>query len=421
MTTYRLWPATNGGNAVAFGGNFISGTSFAVAGGGKWLTGYWWWVAATGQSTSPVKCALWSATSLNTGVVIPAATVTSGTLTPGQWNFIPLSAPVQLAASLDPGNSTNGSAYIAAVGVNGAFPDTNGYWAGAGAGAAGIANGPLTAYSAQSGSLPGPYGLPQGLFATGGSDPSVTMPNQASSVDNFWVDVAVSDAAPGGYAGSYLLWPNKADANGATSADTTTGDTVTVEVSLTQACTLNRIWYYSPPGAAALATWAGVYPAAGTPGVTAPIAQVTSPSWSAAAASGWVHCDLPANTTLAPGDYKFAVAGPASQWGPKDAGTGYWTSGVGSNGITNGPLAAPQVSAASLAFTFNGNPAGNPPYSDGTTQRGQPTFAMSSPAYPYLYAPVSTPSPGSSQNYWVQPEVTPLAAGSGALMSAGII
>ena len=424
MTTYRLWPATNGGSAAAFGGTFISGTAFGISGGGKWLNGYWWWCAASGQSTAAVKAALWSVTSINTGGLVPGSTATSGTLTPGSWNFIPLGSPIQLAASLDPASSVNGSAYIAAIGFTGAFPDTSGYWGTGGPGVNGITNGPLTAYSGVSGSggaKPAPYGLAQGVFAANaGSDPAAVMPSQVSGTDNFWVDVEVSDTAPAGYSGSYLLWPGKADANNATSADTTVSDTIGTEVHLTQACALNRIWYYSPSGAAALATWAGVYLITGAQTGTL-MAQVTSPTWSGSAASGWVHCDFPAGTTLAPGSYKFCAAGPASQWAAKDAGSGYWTSGAGSNGITNGPLTAPQVSAASLAYTYSGNPAGNPPYSDGTTQKGQSTFAMSSPAYPYLYAPVSTPVPGSSQNYWVQPEVTPLASGSGLLIASGII
>ena len=90
----------------------------------------------SGQPTAPVKCALWSVTGLGAGQVIPGSTVTSGTLTPGQWNYIPLAAPVPLAI---------GAPYIAAIGLNGAFPVTPHSFGSGDPYAAGIASGPLAA------------------------------------------------------------------------------------------------------------------------------------------------------------------------------------------------------------------------------------------------------------------------------------
>jgi len=255
MTTYRLFPATSGpSNAVSFGSSFISGVIFEVTASGMWFEGYWWWVAPGSGgspvpgSTSPRKCALWSVTGQGAGTVIPASVVTSGTLTAGQWNFIPLATPVQLSI---------GSPYIAAVGVNGNFPDTNNSFGTAGPYIGGITNGPLTAWSdasGEGGTLPPPYSNRQGLFSTAGSDPSTTMPNQGDSTsDNFWVDVQVSTIGPGSYSGTYRLWPNKWDANPQTGGDSKFNYTIATELYLTGPCTLNNIWYFSPSGATELA------------------------------------------------------------------------------------------------------------------------------------------------------------------------
>lgn len=417
MSTYRLFPATAGpASPVAYTGNFIAGVMFAVAGGGKWFQGYWWWVAASGQPAAPVKCALWAVTHVGAGTLVPGSVVTSGTLTVGQWNWIPLPAPVPLAASFDPAHSTAGSGYVAAVGVNGAFPDTNGQFTVGGAYAGGIVNGPLAAYSDTGGTRAAPYGMPQGLFTSGGTDPAVTMPGGGSNSANFWVDVQVSDAVPAGYSGTYRLWPGKLDANPGTTLDAAVAYSVATEIRLSQACTLNRIWYYSPSGSASLATSARVWRVTGVNSGTS-VAATASPSWSGAAGSGWVSCSF-TGVTLQPGTYKVSVynsAGGSGAWSAKDASSSYWATGAGSAGITNGPLYAPQLASASPAYEYNGNAGGNPPYSNGTQEPGQCTFAQGSDTYPYLYVDTL------AQNYWVDMEVTPAASsGSGLLMAAGI-
>ena len=80
MTTYRLFPATNGpGTAADLGGNFIAGVSFTVATSATWFQGYWWWVCPGGPPTGAQKFTLWAV--YNTGgsaTVVTAATVTSG-------------------------------------------------------------------------------------------------------------------------------------------------------------------------------------------------------------------------------------------------------------------------------------------------------------------------------------------------------
>lgn len=411
MTTYRLFPSTNGpSSATGTGtGNFTCGVLFKVTTGGMWLNGYWHWVVPGGDTVAR-KFALWQITGGGTGVLVAGSVVTSGTLTANAWNFAGLASPLQLAI---------GAAYNAATGwvvVNG-FPDSdtgtdavNSF--GTGGHTAGITNGPLFAFSDQLKSAPEPYGTNQGVFSTAGADASVTMPNTGSNSGNFWMDVQVSDTAPAGFTGSYRLWPNKADANGVTVLDAAVNYDVATEFALSRACTLNRIWYYSPPGTTQLATAANIWSitAPGTSGTL--VATSSSPSWSGAAGSGWVSCSF-SGVTLAAGKYKVSVyngaASPVS-WNAKDANTDYWRSGDGGSGITTGPLSAPNLAAASTAFNYNGNAGGTPPFSDGTTLPGQPTFSQGPPdSYPYLFAPVPSPSAGSSQQYWIDTEVTPLA------------
>jgi len=422
MATYRLFSSTNGpASPVSYNvsgtypdgtGNFIAGVVFAVAGGGNWFQGYWWWVAASGQSTSPVKCALWSPYSANNGTLIANSVVTSGTLTAGQWNYIPLPTPIQLSPSYDSNYPEEGSAYIAGIGVNGSFPDTNGFWSTA------INSGPLYAYQGGGGTNGCPWGLPQGVFSVGGSDPSVTMPHSSSNTDNFWVDVQISTTAPTGYNGSYRLWPNKYDANPATSGDSQTDYVIATEIDITQTVTLNNIWYYSPSGTAQLATWAGVWSVTGADSGSI-VAQNTSPSWSGAAGSGWVS--TPVSGTLSPGTYKVSVYNNAASpdfWSAHDATTAYFDLGAGANGVTWGPLTAPQLSQGASAYAFGGSSITTPPYTTGTVSHAQPTFSqpatgLTMPAYPYLYAAVTADTDSSNavhtQNYWVDLEATPAA------------
>src|SRR5215472_2974246 len=98
MTNYRLFPATNGpASAVSYSGSFQSGVGFEISSGGIWFEGYWWWVCPSGQPTATQTFALWQVYQGSGASIVAAATVTSGTLTPGQWNYVPLSNPVMLS------------------------------------------------------------------------------------------------------------------------------------------------------------------------------------------------------------------------------------------------------------------------------------------------------------------------------------
>ncbi len=348
-----------------------------------WFEGYWWWVCPTGAPTSAQKFALWNVTGQGAGTLIPGSAVTSGALTSGQWNWVPLSTPLALAV---------GTCYNACTGFAGSFPNTNDQFGSGDPYAAGLVNGPLTAYSDTNGSLRTPYTTSQGVFGVAGTDPSVNMPGSGSNSANFWVDLQVSDTAPTGYGGSYRLWPNKWDAAPETTPDSAVNYVVATEVHLSQPCTLNNIWYYSPHGVGQLATECGVWDMS----TQKLVAENTSPPWSGAAASGWISCAF-TGVTLAAGQYKVAVYNGVATPGPWSAKQlNYWDIGAGQNGITNGPLYAPQLADASTANIYQGS--GQEP--------GQCTFAVGPPnQYPNLYVD------GLAQNYWVDIEVTP-ATGS---------
>jgi len=427
MATYRLFPSTNGPSSpVNYSGNFIAGVLFAVEGGGNWFDGYWYWVSASGQSMAPVKCALWSVIDGGNGVLLSGSVVTSGSLTAGTWNWIPLPTPLQLAPGFDPNYSQASSVYVAEIGINGAFPDTNDFFT-----TEAVSNGPLHTFSAQNGNAPEPWSLPNGsgVFSTGGTDPSeLFVTGSDGSNDNFWIDVQVSNTVPPGYSGTYRLWPNKADANGMTGSDSAVNYLIATEIQISQTVALNNIHYYSPSGTSQLATWVGVWSVDGADSGSI-VAQNTSPSWSGAAGSGWVSCSI--SGTLSPGTYKVSVYNDSASpdaWSAKDATTAYFDLGVASNGITWGPLYAPSLSGSSAAYEFGGAANASPPYSEGAVSHGQPTFSMPAsgvtmPAYPYLWAPVNADTDADNvihtQNYWVDLEVTPVALQS--LLLAGMI
>lgn len=420
MTTYRLFPATSGPAApVAYAGPFLAGVLFKVTQGGMWFNGYYHWVPGTNGDTVARKFALWQIKGAGSGVLVSGSVVTSGTLTAGQWNFVPLATPIPLAI---------GTAYNACTGwtaVHG-FPDSDTTGAGTGAAdsfgtgghTAGITQGPLFAFSdgaGAGGTKPEPYGTGQGLFSVAGTDPSVTMPAGVSNSGNFWMDVQVSDTGPAGYPGPYRLYPSKVDANAATTNDAAVNYVLATEFHLSQPCTLGKIWYYSPPGTAQLATSCRIWSILGA-NSGSQVAANTSPSWSGAAGSGWVSCSF-TGVTLPAGAYKVSVYNGAATpdgWGAKDASTNYWgTGGDGVAGITWGPLSAPGLSGASTAYEFNGaNPGTNPPFTNGLTEPGQCTFAngpgSGGDVYPPLYVD------GLAQNYWLDVEVTPVPAATAA-------
>jgi hypothetical protein len=351
VTTYSLMDGLagrpgNGPAAVtAASGGWLVGTQISVTGQMMWLDAYRLWIPANGDTT-PRKFALWNTTGASTEVLIPGSVVTSGTLTLGAWNVVPLAAPLQLAP---------GSQYVPAAGwnVTTGISVTSNQFSSGDPFPAGIVNGPLTGWSASTGTNPWPVtGTGAGLggqqvFSNPlGSDPSVNMPNNGSSSDNLWIDVVVDTAAPAGYAGSYRFWPNRHEM-GNWSLDTANNFTLGQAFTVSEACTVNNVWFYSPAGVTQLPTEVAVMTASGLV-----IGSDAAPSWvllgggAAAAGGGWMSAACPG--TLAPGTtyWVCVLNGAATPAIWNCAAAVYWTTGFGGAGLTAGPLSAPDNAAA---------------------------------------------------------------------------
>lgn len=397
MTTTRLFPSTSGpASPASYTGPYIAGVNFTVS-GAAWLDGYWWWVCPSGQSTASVNAALWQVTAATTGTVVSAATVAaSGTLTAGQWNFIPLPVPVQL---------TPGPLYCAAIGSPNNFPDTASQFGSGQPFASGISAGQLFAYAdgTAGGSPAAPFGRGQGVFSVASSNAAGNLPSTLSNSSNFWVDVQI-DSLPPASQTSFRLYPNSTGVTSASVLDLNVDYTLATEVHFLQQCAALKTWFYSIAGASGLPTRADVW----SVGSGLSVASLTSPSWSGAAGSGWVSASWPAGTVLPAGTYRasvFNANGTTGGWSAKDASTQYWHTGAGANGIQAGPLLAPGLAAASNCWEYNGAlPGATPPYSNGIQEPGQCPFGQLPSGlvtFPQLYVD------GLAQNYWVDLEVTP--------------
>lgn len=382
MTTHRLFPSTSGPSSpVSYSGPFDSAIAFEVTSGGMWFEGYWWWVCPSGQSTAPQTFALWQVYQVDSATLVSAATVTSGTLTAGQWNFIPLLEPIQLSigggANFSHADAGGPAIYIAATAFSGSFPDTNGQFGAGEPFSGGITNGPLTAFSDSSGTLAAPFDTPQGLFSVTGSVTS-TAPFGGSSSSNFWMDVQVSDTAPAGYSGSYRIWPNFPTIPGGVSNDEGQQTTGT-EFWLSESCTLNNIWFWSPPGVSVLPSRCGIFSIATKDVISGTDNQ--SPTWSGAAGSGWVSCSYASSGVVLPaGKYLTCVyTGGGGKFYQEDV--DYFSTGPGSANLVNGPLTCP---------TTDNSYSGNSVYQDG----------------PWSF-PVTFDDKDDGENRFIDVEVTP--------------
>ena len=366
--TYRLFPSTNGPSSPSsYSGSFLAGVLFEVTTGGCYFDGYWWWVCPSGQPTGAQTFALWQVWNDGLGTLISSATVTASSLTAGQWNYVPLTTPVPLAI---------GACYNACTGFTGGFPNTNYQYGSGDPYGAGITNGPLTAFSDQSGSAPAPFSNSQGLFGVSSSNPAADMPGEGYDSANFWMDLQVGTTAPAG--STYRLWPNYPSKLDEVNGETT-GYTLATEFKLSASCTLDNIWFYSPTGAQVLPTQCAIWNVSTQAVVSG--TDNTAPAWTGAAGSGWVACAY-SGVTLPAGDYKVAVFnGGGQKWFLVTI--GYWLgTGAGAGGIATGPLAAPGEAAA--------------------TSPGQSTFNQGSWAYPGTYG-----TGADGENFWVDVEVTP--------------
>lgn len=450
MTTYRLWPSTNGPSTPTnYSGNFISGLSFCST-AEAWFQGYWWWVCPdTGgsdgfQRTTATKFALWQVPQSSAAgpQLVPGSVVTSGTLTAGQWNYVPLATPIRLSLGGSAGMTppVNGGAdasglaqYIAAAGCNGPFPDSNNYWGAGQTAPDGITSGPLTAFSAPSASMPAPYpqggAMSQGSYSVGGSDPSTTCPQSPSNTDNFWLDVQVADYATAWPSGgtSLRLWPSFPIAAIAENNDTGAAVSGT-PFTLSQPCTLDRIWMFSPSGSTGLATRTGIWDTDTQTEVSG--TDNSSPAWkvagggSASAGSGWIYVDYTsAGINLPAGDYCVAYFNGGGQKIYYDssnyffAGTdpvgGGTVGGPGWNGISagGGILTAPAVANGPELTYDDGSGTKR-----GATQYTGPTSHVATTTWTYPIGFEASADWGETR--WADVEVTPVPlSGSGLLMA----
>lgn len=158
--------------------------------------------------------------------------------------------------------------------------------------------------------------------------------------------------------------------------------TLGMEFSLSQNVALTGIWFYSAPGAGALADYAcGIWLVSGQ--TLVPSTQVGpgagAVSYSGPAGSGWVKHSYDGSVTLLAGtNYRVAVAGVPAGNSWYSLTNNYWANaGPGAGGLTNGPITAPN---------------------NATSDVGQDSFLLNAWAYP------TSVDPGGP-NYWVDVEV----------------
>ena len=342
---------------------------------GWWLQGYRIWRADSAQSAS-VAFAMWQAVSGEAGVYIGSQTAVSGSApVTGAWNEVDLATPINLSS---------GIVYVPQYGLAGNFPNTNNYFGSGDPASGGVTSAPIFAYSSASGSAPDPFTDTQMGVSIASDDPTSVYAVTASNDFNGWIDMVLTNVAPAG--ATFRGFPNMPRVvNGSNQAGSYT---LGLQFSVSEACTVSKVWHYSPSGASALPSWCGIWAVSGE----SIYAQQASPSWSGAAGSGWVYCtNFPATSLAASTQYKVSTFGdPGATWFTVI--TGYFTSGgAAASGIVNGPLTIPATGSASP--------------SQGSANSGATL------AYPGTDLP-------SAENDWIDIEVQPQSA---AASSTGLI
>ena len=164
---------------------------------------------------------------------------------------------------------------------------------------------------------------------------------------NWFVDVEMTTIA---YTPSYTLH-NQSVVNWGVQPDTVPY-TLGVQFAVAQTCMLTGIWFMTPTNAAVLPDSCVLFNAdtqAQVPGTLN-----SSPSWQqpvagGAGTNGWVKCAYNGTVTLSPGVHYVAAVFSADTGVVKwfSGYGGFWASGPGGSGVTNGPLTAPN-NASSL-------------------------------------------------------------------------
>jgi hypothetical protein len=333
MSTYRLFANTNGpATPVDFGPGFefVSAIGFWITQQTIYFEGYWWWVCGTDQSTAPQTFCLWQDTDDydqqgDYGVVVEASVVTSGNLTAGQWNWIPLAEPIPL---------TQYVSYRAATASPRYAPSTNGQFGSGGVYATGITSGPLFAFADTTSGNSSDVSFYQGnncSWTENTLDPTSAYPGAGSQGLNVWLDVQVTDQVPAG--ATYRCWPNQP--NPLYQPEVALPFTVSTQIALTQPATVAKLWFLSQSGNQKLPTVCGIWDA-DTQNVV-PGSVNNSPNWlladgsAAAPGAGWCYCDYSStNFTLEKShNYRVAVGMYTSGYVWYSGAQGYWLANGG--------------------------------------------------------------------------------------------
>jgi len=329
---------------TAVGTPLVVGVDIGVSEGGVWLYSYRWWVPTGGDTESGQLFCLYQITGTDSGTLIPNSTATGGTLTADAWNVIPLPSPLLLAPSYNPPladdiGTTYGAAYMACTGkqfVNG-FPEAKSVFGSGDPDSGGITSGPLYAFSSLSGTNPAgsaasPQWIPQCPYTTELTDPTAGMPTQNDTDANLGMDVVVDTIAPAG--ASYRMLPNAPVFVVPGVSAQEQAYTLGLAFTLSEACTLDAIWHYSPSGSTVLPSRCGIWNANTQTQVSG--TDNSSPSWSGAAGSGWVSCSY-SGPVLPAGEYVVSTftSAETSPWFL--AQVDWWDTAFPS-GITAGPV-----------------------------------------------------------------------------------
>ena len=390
--------------ATGLTGPYTVGTSFVTT-SPCWFEGYWWWLTSSGgQPAGAQEFCLWSAnidgSAGRRGSVVPAATVTSGALTPG-WNYVPLAAPVPL---------TIGWTYVAATGwaSGSGIPYTSAQFGSGNPYSAGIVNGPLTGFSDTGGSNPDPFENFQCGYARTAGNPAADFPTTDSSAFNGWLDLQVTSTPPAG--ATYRLFPSlegyqlgtSLDYNNPTDPD---GYTIGNTFTLSQPCQLLRIWFWSGTGATALPTRCAIWDVATQTEIAG--TDNASPSWltesggAASPGSGWVYCDYSGSGIALPAGRNMisaAYSAFATVW--RYFCLPFW----GTGGISGGP--AINLGAGGLDYGVISAPS----TAGGTPLQGGYYGPNLGWGFPGLW--------NNPENDWTDVEVTPAGAVAAGLAAA---
>jgi hypothetical protein len=362
VTSYRLMDGVAGrpgvgssgtqppASSTSYTGTITLGTLFKVTQGTMFLEGYWFYRCDTTQhSTAQTFCLWMAAWDASSGYLVPGSSVTSGTLSVG-WNYVPYATPIPLSQGL---------VYRAATGFTNNFPLTANQFGSGNPYSAGITNGPLFAYGDSGSSAPSPGAAQRqcGYSAGVSSDPTAVYSGGGNpGGDNYWLDVQVTDVVPAGTA-SYRLWPN-ASYGSALRTDDANGYTIGTEFYVTVPCKLSKIWWFSPPSAASLPTRCLLWDSVAQTAISG--TDNSSPAWknqsgaSASAGDGWISCDYSgAGVTLTASKRYITSVFHAALGDHWFADTANFRSGSGSlsagvNGLTQGPLVAPNNAGATI-------------------------------------------------------------------------